>query len=215
MNIGVLVSGNGSNLQALIDGTTRAGSAAKIVCVVSNKTDAYALTRARDAGISAIVVRPRDFPDRESYDREVLRQLLAHGVEAVCLAGYMRLLTPDFTAFWGDRILNIHPSLLPSFKGLDAIGQALAAGVAITGCTVHIVRPEMDSGPVAIQAAVPVHPGDTAATLAERVHAAEHRIYPLAMQWMAEGRIRVAGERVQLDLPVDTGAGVLVSPLPV
>jgi phosphoribosylglycinamide formyltransferase-1 len=191
MKIGVLVSGTGSNLQALMDACRDGRIPAEIVCVLSDKAGAYALTRARDAGIAAESLRPRDHADRLAFDRAVDARLRAYGVEAVCLAGYMRLLSPEFVDGWDNRMLNIHPSLLPAFKGLDAVGQALAAGVKISGCTVHIVRPEMDSGPIVIQEAVPVLADDTHATLAARIHAAEHRCYPQALQWLAEGRIVV------------------------
>lgn len=181
MKVGVLVSGNGSNLQALMDACASGTVSAEIVCVLSDRADAFALTRARNAGIPAESLRPRAYPDRLAFDRAVDARLRAHGVEAVCLAGYMRLLTPEFVDGWQGRMLNIHPSLLPAFKGLDAVGQALAAGVKITGCTVHIVTAEMDSGPIVVQEAVPVLEDDTHATLAARIHAAEHRCYPLAL----------------------------------
>lgn len=196
MNIGVLVSGNGSNLQALIDACQSGFVPGKIVCVLSDKASAYAVTRAREAGIAAESLRPRDYADRLAFDRAVDTRLRDYGVEAVCLAGYMRLLSPEFVAGWSDRMLNIHPSLLPSFKGLDAVGQALAAGVKVSGCTVHIVRAEMDSGPIVVQEAVPVQEDDTPDTLAARIHAAEHRCYPLALKALVEGRVVVNGTRV-------------------
>jgi phosphoribosylglycinamide formyltransferase-1 len=199
MNIGVLVSGNGSNLQALIDACQTGFVPGKIVCVLSDKASAYALTRAREAGIAAESLRPRDYADRLAFDRAVDARLRDYGVEGVCLAGYMRLLSPEFVAGWGDRMLNIHPSLLPSFKGLDAVGQALAAGVKVSGCTVHIVRAEMDSGPIVVQEAVPVQEDDTPDTLAARIHAAEHRCYPLALKALVEGRLVVRGGRATIE----------------
>jgi phosphoribosylglycinamide formyltransferase-1 len=201
MNIGVLVSGNGSNLQALIDACQSGFVPGKIVCVLSDKASAYALTRAREAGIAAESLRPRDYADRLAFDRAVDTRLRDYGVEGVCLAGYMRLLSPEFVAGWSDRMLNIHPSLLPSFKGLDAVGQALAAGVKVSGCTVHIVRAEMDSGPIVVQEAVPVQEDDTPDTLAARIHAAEHRCYPLALKALVEGRVVVRGGRAHLASP--------------
>lgn len=201
MNIGVLVSGNGSNLQALIDACQSGFVPGKIVCVLSDKASAYALTRAREAGIAAESLRPRDYADRLAFDRAVDARLRDYGVEGVCLAGYMRLLSPEFVAGWSDRMLNIHPSLLPSFKGLDAVGQALAAGVKVSGCTVHIVRAEMDSGPIVVQEAVPVQEDDTPDTLAARIHAAEHRCYPLALKALVEGRVVARGGRAHLASP--------------
>ena len=186
MKIGVLVSGNGSNLQALIDACQRGTIPAEIVCVLSDKAGAYGLVRAREAGITAESLRPRDHADRLAFDMAVDARLRHYGVEAVCLAGYMRLLTPEFVNGWGDRMLNIHPSLLPAFKGLDAVGQALAAGVKVTGCTVHIVTAEMDSGPIIVQEAVPILDTDTHATLTARIHAAEHRCYPQALRRLVE-----------------------------
>jgi phosphoribosylglycinamide formyltransferase-1 len=210
LKIGVLVSGRGSNLQALLDAENAPGYPAKIVAVLSNRADAQALERAKRAGVPSAVVPHREYRDRESFDRALDAALRAHSVEFVCLAGFMRLLSPWFVETWRDRMVNIHPSLLPSFKGLEPHAQALAAGVRVSGCTVHFVRAEMDAGPIILQAAVPVVDGDTPDSLAARILAAEHRAYPLALRLIAEGRVRVDGERV---IVAGAGAGgVLMSP---
>ena len=193
--VGVLISGRGSNLQALIDACAAPGFPARIAIVVSNKADAHGLTRAEQAGIPTAVVDHKAYPDRESFDRAVDKALRAAGVELVCLAGFMRILSAAFVGGWHDRLINIHPSLLPAFKGLDTHQRALDAGVRITGCTVHFVRPAMDDGPIIVQAAVPVLPGDDADTLAGRILESEHVIYPLALRLVAEGRISVVGEK--------------------
>lgn len=199
LRLGVLVSGRGSNLQALIDACADPAFPAEIGLVLSNRPDAYGLERASLAGLPTLGIPHRGFPDREAHERALDAALRDADVGLVCLAGYMRLLTPWFVERWRDRLVNIHPSLLPAFKGLDTHARALAAGVRFHGCTVHFVRPEMDDGPIIVQAAVPVAPGDDADSLAERVLAAEHQIYPLAVRLVAEGRARVSGERVELD----------------
>lgn len=180
--IAVLISGHGSNLQALIDACRDPSYPAEIALVISNKADAYGLTRARSAGLPSLVIAHGEYPTREAFDNALHNALLAHHIEFVCLAGFMRMLSPGFVQKWQGRMLNIHPSLLPAFKGARAIEQALDAGAEVTGCTVHLVTPEMDSGPIILQAEVPVLPGDTAETLAPRIHAQEHRIYPLALR---------------------------------
>ena len=195
LRVGVLISGRGSNLAALIDACRDPAFPAEIVTVISNRPDAPGLAFARDAGIATVTLDHRAFAERAAFDETVHAQLTQARVEMVCLAGYLRLLTAGFLARWHDRIVNIHPSLLPAFRGLDAHGQALAAGVKLSGCTVHIVRPEMDSGPIIAQAAVPVLPGDSVDSLAARVLDAEHRLYPLALRLLAEGRVRIEGER--------------------
>ncbi len=211
LKVGVLVSGRGSNLQALLDAAADSRYPAEIALVVSNVAGAYALERARMAGVPTEVIDHKAFPDRAGFDAAVDAALRAAGVEMVCLAGFMRLLTPEFTESWRDRLINIHPSLLPSFKGLHTHARALEAGVRIHGCTVHIVRPELDDGPIIVQAAVPVLDGDTPDALAARVLEQEHRIYPLALRLLAEGRAVVDGAVVRLeDAPGATGA--LVNP---
>ncbi len=199
LKVGVLISGRGSNLQALLDAAAAPGFPAKIVAVVSNKADAGGLERAKRAGVPAFAIPHKDYKDRESFDRAVDACLREHGVEFICLAGFMRLLSDWFIGQWADRIVNIHPSLLPSFKGLHPQAQALAAGVRLSGCTVHIVRPELDSGPIIVQAAVPVMPDDTPETLEARILTAEHRCYPLALRLIAEKRVHVEGDVVRVD----------------
>lgn len=189
----VLISGNGSNLQALIDAAVHPDYPAEIVLVISNKAGAYGLTRAKNAGIASEVLSHRDYPNREAFDEAMLALLEKHHIELVCLAGFMRLLTPGFTSAWEGRMLNIHPSLLPAFKGLDTHARVLECGTKFTGCTVHFVVPEMDAGPIVIQAAVPVLPDDTPDSLAERIHREEHRIFPLALHWLAADRLEIKG----------------------
>jgi len=186
----VLISGNGSNLQALLDAARAEDFPATISLVISNKADAYGITRASNAGVPVEVLSHRDFSSREAFDEALHKLLIQHRIELVCLAGFMRLLTADFTRKWEGRMLNIHPSLLPAFKGLNTHARVLESGVKTTGCTVHFVVPEMDAGPVVLQAEVPVMPGDTPHTLAERVHKEEHRIYPLALARLAGGLLR-------------------------
>src|SRR5690606_18368473 len=199
--VGVLISGRGSNLQARIDACAAPGFPAEIVLVISNNAGAQGLERARAAGIATEIVDHRGYADRDSFDAALDGALRRAGVELVCLAGFMRLLTPGFVERWRDRVINIHPSLLPAFKGLHSHERALAAGVRLSGCTVHFVRAEMDDGPIIVQAAVPVLPGDDAARLAARVLAVEHRAYPLALRLVAEGRVRVEGDVVAIDGP--------------
>jgi phosphoribosylglycinamide formyltransferase-1 len=192
----VLVSGGGSNMAALIAAAADPAYPAEIVRVICNRPGAGALARAAAAGIETVIIDHRSYPDRETFDAAVDAALTAAETEIVCLAGFMRLLTPGFVDKWRDRMINIHPSLLPSFKGLHTHARALEAGVTLHGCTVHFVRAEMDMGPIIVQAAVPVAGGDTPDTLAARVLAAEHRIYPQALAAVASGRAVVRGERV-------------------
>lgn len=197
LKVGVLISGRGSNLQALIDACAAPDFPAEIALVLSNKADAYGLERATAAGVPVAVVSHRDFPgDKRAFEEAMDARLREAGVELVCLAGFMRLLSPWFVERWHDRMINIHPSLLPSFKGLDTHQRALDAGVRFHGCTVHYVRTEMDEGPIIAQAAVPVLPGDDADRLSARVLDAEHRLYPQALRLIAEGRARVEDGRV-------------------
>ena len=196
LNIAVLISGRGSNLQALIDATKTPGFPARIVGVISNKPEAQGLERARAVGIPALVVHHRDYPSREDFERALDAKLSEMGAQMVCLAGFMRLLTPWFVTRWRDRLVNIHPSLLPAFPGLDTHQKAIDYGVKFAGCTVHFTRAEMDHGPIILQAAVPVLQDDTADTLAARVLEAEHKIYPEAVRLIAEGRVNVIDEKV-------------------
>jgi phosphoribosylglycinamide formyltransferase-1 len=198
--VAVLVSGGGTNLQALIDAAER-GAAFAVRHVLADRADAFGLERARRAGIATTVVPYRHFADRAAFERELAVALAATGVAWVALAGFMRVLGPELVARWRDRMLNIHPSLLPAFRGLDTHRRVLAAGLKVSGCTVHVVRPTLDDGPVVVQAAVPVLDDDTEATLAARVLAQEHRAYPLALDLLASGRAVVDGERVRLAVP--------------
>lgn len=196
MKVGVLISGRGSNLQALIDACAEADFPAEIVTVISNRPNVGGLELAEAAGIPHQVINHKDFEDRESFDEALDEALQAAGVELICSAGFMRILTDGFVEKWRNKQLNIHPSLLPSFKGLHVHERSIEAGVRISGCTVHFVRAEMDDGPIVAQAAVPVHSDDTASTLAARILVAEHKIYPLALKLVAEGKARVVGEKV-------------------
>jgi phosphoribosylglycinamide formyltransferase-1 len=196
--VGVLISGRGSNLQSLIRAAAAGDYPAEIVVVVSNVAGAPGLEHARRAGIAAETVPHKDYASREAFDAALDAALRRAGVEIVCLAGFMRLLTPGFVENWRDRMLNIHPSLLPAFPGLDTHARALQAGVRFAGCTVHFVRAAVDSGPIIAQAVVPVLPGDTPEALAARVLEAEHRLYPLALKLAASGRLMVADERVEI-----------------
>ena len=194
----VLISGGGSNLQALIDACDSAQCAAEIALVVSNRADAFGLERARRHGIAAAVLDHRDFASREAFEAELDRTLRDARIELVCLAGFMRLLTPGFVEGWRDRLLNIHPSLLPAFPGLHTHARALEAGCRVHGCTVHLVRPTLDDGPILVQGVVPVLAGDDADRLAARVLEVEHRCYPLALDLLARGDLRIEGDRVTL-----------------
>jgi phosphoribosylglycinamide formyltransferase 1 len=198
LNVAVLISGRGSNLQALIDACAAPGFPAAIRLVIANRADAGGLARAAAAGIATAVIPHRDFAAREAFETALDGALRQAEIELVCLAGFMRLLGEGFVGRWRDRLVNIHPSLLPAFPGLDTHRRALAAGVRFTGCTVHFVRSAMDDGPIIVQAAVPVLAGDDAETLAARVLAAEHRAYPLALRLIAEGRVRVDADRVEI-----------------
>lgn len=189
--VAVLISGGGSNLQALIDRAAATSSHYRIVLVLSNEPTAFGLDRAIRVGILAGTVCHRDFPDRQSFEAELCRHLDAAQPDLVCLAGFMRILTSAFVTRWQDRLLNIHPSLLPAFRGLQTHEQALAAGVLIHGCSVHLVRAELDDGPIVTQGVVPVLAGDDAASLAARVLEVEHRCYPMAVEGLASGQLRV------------------------
>jgi phosphoribosylglycinamide formyltransferase-1 len=194
--LGVLISGRGSNLQALIDAIAEGRLRARIAVVISNRADAAGLQRATAAGIETLVLPHREASSRAAYDEMLVRALQERGVKLVCLAGFMRLLGPAFCAAFPHAILNVHPSLLPSFPGVDAQRQAIEAGVQVSGATVHFVTPELDAGPVILQAAVPVHAGDTAESLSARILEQEHRILPEAIQLVLDGRCHVDGNRV-------------------
>jgi phosphoribosylglycinamide formyltransferase-1 len=215
LKVGILISGRGSNMQALIEACRVPRFPAEIALVLSNEANAAGLLRAREAGIATRVIDHRGFAkDRAAFERALTAALEEAGVEFVCLAGFMRLLTATFVDHWRDRLINIHPSLLPAFRGLDTHKRALEMGVRLHGCTVHFVRAAMDDGPIIVQAAVPVLPGDDEAKLAARVLAAEHRCYPLALKLAAEKRLRVERERCLVDgAPIQQAA--LINPPPV
>lgn len=194
--LGVLLSGRGSNLQAMIDAIRDGRLDARIGLVISNKADAAGLSRAHEAGLDTLVLSHQAFPSRESFDLAMVAALRDRQVDLVCLAGFMRLLSPAFIAAFPGRILNIHPALLPSFPGLDAQRQALEHGVRVTGATVHFVDADLDAGPIVAQAAVPVRDGDTEDLLAARILIEEHRIYPEAIQRVLDGGWRIEGRRV-------------------
>ena len=195
LKVAVLVSGRGSNLPALIDVCTKDGFPAEIVTVISNVPDVFALERAEKAGIATCVVNHRDYPDRQSFETELQVAIADSGAELVCLAGFMRILTDGFVNQWRDRLVNIHPSLLPSFKGVHVHEQALEAGVKVSGCTVHFVVPDLDSGPIIAQETVPVLQEDDADALAARILEAEHKCYPEALRLIAEGRVTVTDNK--------------------
>jgi len=193
--IAVLISGRGSNLQSIIDAASSGHLDATVALVISDRAEAAGLARARDAGIDARWINPRDYADREDYERAVVEALKGRGVDLICLAGYMRLVGAVLLDAFPNRILNIHPSLLPAFPGLHAQQQALEHGVRVTGATVHFVTPELDNGPIVLQAAVPVLNGDTVETLSSRILIEEHRIYPEAIQIVLRARWTIDGRR--------------------
>lgn len=193
--LGVLISGRGSNLQAIIDAIASGRLDASVSVVISNRSDAGGLQRAAAAGIEALVIRPKDYPDRDAYDRAVAEALRARRVDLTCLAGYMRLVGPALLEAYPKRVLNIHPSLLPAFPGLQAQAQALTHGVRVSGATVHVVTAGLDDGPIVAQAAVPVLDDDTPDTLAARILVEEHRIYPEAINEVLDGGWTVQGRR--------------------
>jgi phosphoribosylglycinamide formyltransferase-1 len=213
LKVGILISGRGSNMAALIKAAEAADYPAEIVCVVSNKADAGGLKIAADAGIPTATVPHRGYPDRESFDRDVSAALEKHGVQLVVMAGFMRIFSPWFPQHWAGRLINIHPSLLPSFKGLHVQQQAIDAGVRVSGCTVHFVIPDLDAGPIIAQAAVPVLQDDTEETLTARILRQEHRLYPMVVRWFGEGRVSEGGGKVTVK-GIAAGAALLFSDEP-
>jgi len=209
--VAVLISGRGSNMAALIEAARAKNFPAEIALVISNRAEAAGLQIAKAAGIATAIVDHAHFVDRQAFEQAVQAKLEAERVDFVCLAGFMRKLTPWLVQRWHGRMINIHPSLLPAFTGLDTHARALAAGVKIHGASVHFVTADLDAGPIIVQAAVPVRDDDTAATLAARVLAAEHRIYPLALRLLAEGRVRVIDGRCVVD-GASTADGLLIAP---
>ena len=212
MKLAVLISGRGSNMATLIEACESRDYPAEIVLVLSDRAGAAGLAHATARGIATRVIDHEAFDERADFEADVSAAIEASGAELVCLAGFMRLLTDGFVERWRDRLINIHPSLLPAFKGLNTHQRALDAGARFAGCTVHFVRAQMDEGPIIIQAAVPVRGDDTAESLAERVLVMEHRCYPLAVRWMAEGRVRVTGATVRIE-GAENPAPALINPV--
>ena len=212
--LGVLISGGGTNLQSIIDAIEAKRLDAAIRIVISNKENAYGLVRARSHGIPTEVLDHKKYPSREAYDEGIVKLLEARGVELVILAGFMRLLSPVLVKAYSNRIMNIHPALLPAFPGLHGQKQALEHGVRFAGCTVHFVNEECDQGPIVIQAAVPAYPDDTEETLSARILKEEHRIYPRAIQLYSEGRLRVEGRKVFIDGLAKDESSALMNPPP-
>lgn len=206
----VLLSGTGSNLQALIDSTRTGDSPVRIAAVISNRSDAYGLQRARDAGIDTRALDHKAFEGREAFDSALIELIDAFNPKLVVLAGFMRILSADFVRHYEGRLLNIHPSLLPKYKGMHTHQRALDAGDSEHGCSVHFVTEELDGGPLVVQAVVPVESGDSAQTLAQRVHTQEHRIYPLAVRWFAEGRLILGDQGALLDGQLLAASGHLI-----
>jgi phosphoribosylglycinamide formyltransferase-1 len=198
-NVVVLISGSGSNLQALIDSVAHDGNPARIAAVICNRADAYGLERAKLAGIDTELLDHKQFDGREAFDAALIQAIDAHQPDLVVLAGFMRILTPGFVQHYAGRLLNIHPSLLPKHKGLHTHQRAIEAGDSEHGCSVHFVTEELDGGPLVVQAVLPVMADDTAESLARRVHQQEHQIYPLAVRWFAEGRLRLGAQGAMLD----------------
>ncbi len=209
----VLISGRGSNMVALIEAASAADFPAEIVLVLSNTPDAEGLAKASAAGIQTKAINHRGFDGRAEFEAALQAELEAAGIELVCLAGFMRLLTDSFVSVWHNRMINIHPSLLPAYKGLDTHRRVIRDGGRITGCTVHFVRAQMDQGPIIAQAGVPVHADDTDESLAARVLVAEHALYPMALEMVANGTVRVAGEKVRFE-GKDVDQPALLSPVP-
>jgi phosphoribosylglycinamide formyltransferase-1 len=210
--VAILISGRGSNMAALIDAAKAADFPAEIVCVISNRADAAGLQRAAASGIATVVIESKPFgKDRAGFEAVLQRSLEEHKVDLICLGGFMRLFTAEFVQRWYGRMLNIHPSLLPSFPGLDPHGQALQAGVKISGATVHFVIPETDAGPIIMQGAVMVVDDDTPETLSQRILGIEHRIYPEALRLLASGKLRLEGDHCKVSDGADRD-GTLISP---
>ncbi|WP_413586966.1 phosphoribosylglycinamide formyltransferase [Aquipseudomonas alcaligenes] len=211
-NVVVLISGSGSNLQALIDSIAQDGNPARIAAVICNRADAYGLVRAQNAGIPTRVLDHKQFDGREAFDAALIEAIDGFDPQLVVLAGFMRILTGDFVRHYEGRLLNIHPSLLPKYKGLHTHQRALEAGDREHGCSVHFVTEELDGGPLVVQAVVPIESDDTPESLAQRVHRQEHQIYPLAMRWFAEGRLKLGKTGAQLDGKDLPATGHLIRP---
>lgn len=212
LKVGVVISGRGSNLQALLDACAAADFPAEIVLVISNNPDVEGLRRAERSGVATQTVNHRDFDDRQSFERALTASMERAGVEVICHAGFMRIVTSEYLTHWHNRLINIHPSLLPAFPGLDTHRRALDAGVKLHGCTVHYVREEVDVGPIIGQAAVPVLDDDSEENLAARVLSAEHQLYPLCLKLVAEGRVKVEGDTARIKSAAAQDSQILLSP---
>jgi len=212
LKLAVLISGRGSNLQALMAACAEPAYPAEIVLVISNHAEAKGIKWAGDANLPTLAINHKDFSNRADFDRKMTAAMNDAGVELVCLAGFMRLLSEEFVTYWRNRLINIHPSLLPAFKGLNVQARAITAGVKFSGCTVHYVRNEMDVGPIICQAVVPIHMDDDADALAARILVQEHIIYPQAVRWIAEKRISINDEKVDLDKPIQSD-GSMINPM--
>ena len=198
LRIAVLISGRGSNLQALMSACQDLTYPAEIVAVISNEPEARGIKFAADASLLTHIVVHRHYPSRHEFEKQLTSIMISAGVELICLAGFMRLLSNDFVSLWRDKLINIHPSLLPAFKGLNAQEQAISSGVKFSGCTVHFVREKMDTGPIICQAVVPIHDSDNADTLTKRILQQEHIIYPIAVFWIAKGLLNLTNERTKI-----------------
>lgn len=214
LNLGVLISGDGTNLQALINACNNPEYPAIVSLVISNRDDAKGLERARKANIKCLVIPHTEFNNKDAFDKNISDALIKENIDLVCLAGFMRILGPYFVDYWKDRLVNIHPSLLPSFKGLNTHSQALKAGVRIAGCTVHYVRNELDCGPIIAQAAVPVLPNDTEKNLAKRVLDQEHQLYPLAVELIARNQVKIENNLVRVSDANINRQNALINPTP-
>lgn len=212
LRLGVMISGSGTNLQALIDACETADYPAEISVVISNRPIAKGLERAQKAGIEAVAIDHKLYDDRADFEEAIHDCLKEHRVQLVCLAGFMRILNPEFVNRWKDRMINIHPSLLPSYKGLHTHARAIEDGVRFGGCTIHYVRPEMDNGPIIMQTAIPIATDETEESLAAKTLAYEHQMYPAAVRMIAEGKARVSGNRVVFK-DIELGNYGLISPI--
>lgn len=193
-NLAVLISGNGSNLQAIIDSCHEDDFPANVSLVISNKPSAYGLERAKKAGIETVIISNKDYPTRDAFDQEIMRILDQYSIDLVCLAGFMRIVTPEFVKQWHNKMINIHPSLLPSFKGMNAIEKAYESGVKFAGCSVHYVRDDVDSGPIIVQAITEINSEETLSDVENKIHVLEHQSYPLAIELIAKGCISFVGQ---------------------
>ena len=198
MKFGVIISGNGSNLQSLIDACKDKKYPAEIAVVISNNTDARGIGRAMDAGLSTKIIDHRNFSSRSEFDQKMTDVMVNAGVELICLAGFMRVLSREFVNHWWNNVINIHPSLLPAFKGLNAQNRALDSGTKFSGCTVHVVRSGVDDGPIISQAVVPIQAGEDGNSLKARILEQEHLLYPQVVRWIATGKVRITNDAVQI-----------------